>query len=485
MKPSVGLSRFDIPPQIKALMACEQVAFKQPGYKFHSCCQLHAKPCNQALIDPVIPSFREIFMKNSISNYSLSRKQSIVISADPGPLAWSILLRSISMVLPKCLWYLRCTISYLCLIAFLVSGIGVASTSAATSSSASSVNTTSLAPRSPALVSSGTGQGSGTTLPDLFTGTMSHSIPIEVPPGRKGMDPGLSLDYRSNNGNGWVGVGWELEIGAIERSSQFGVSYTGDNYVLRIGGSTIDLTNVSTGEYSARIEGGFSRIRKLNAADGQPYWEITDNKGTRYLFGQTSDSRQDNRAKCSAFLCPRVIFGSPNQIFRWALDHVEDPHGNFMTVTYTKDRGQIYPEQIDYAGGASLSPTHSINFILESRTDTPTLYTSGFGVTTGYRLKTIEVFASGDRIRKYDLEYRNSARTARSILASVRQYGQDGLTQLPAQTLTWSQNLNLITQDWSTSPFQAIENRPDGHEAIIIGDFNTDGKVDVAHSRSG
>jgi hypothetical protein len=122
-------------------------------------------------------------------------------------------------------------------------------------------------------------------LPDLFTGTMSYSVPIEVPPGRKGMDPGLSLGYRSNNGNSWVGVGWELELGAIERASQFGVSYDGDSYVLRIGGATIDLVNVGSNEYRAKIESSFSRVWKMNAADGRPYWEVIDTTGTRYLFG--------------------------------------------------------------------------------------------------------------------------------------------------------------------------------------------------------
>jgi len=153
------------------------------------------------------------------------------------------------------------------------------------------------APAFPAPGLQGGKGGSGTALPDLFTGTMNYSVPIEVPPGRKGMDPGLSFDYRSNNGNGWVGVGWELELGAIERSAQFGVLYTGDNYVFRIGGSSIDLVNVGSNEYRAKIEGGdFTRVRKLNAVDGRPYWEATDKTGTRYLFGQTTASRQDDPA---------------------------------------------------------------------------------------------------------------------------------------------------------------------------------------------
>lgn len=110
--------------------------------------------------------------------------------------------------------------------------------------------------------SAGGASGGGTALPDLFTGTMSHSIPIEVPPGRKGMDPGLALTYRSGSGDGWLGVGWELEAGAIERRTKWGVCYSCDDYLFRMAGATIDLVNVAAGEYRAKVEEGFSRIRK-------------------------------------------------------------------------------------------------------------------------------------------------------------------------------------------------------------------------------
>ncbi|MFZ3209732.1 MAG: SpvB/TcaC N-terminal domain-containing protein [Geobacteraceae bacterium] len=62
--------------------------------------------------------------------------------------------------------------------------------------------------------------GSDATLPDLFSGVSSYKFQIELPSGRNGMTPELSLSYRSNNGNGWTGVGWDMEIGAIERSSK-------------------------------------------------------------------------------------------------------------------------------------------------------------------------------------------------------------------------------------------------------------------------
>ena len=59
--------------------------------------------------------------------------------------------------------------------------------------------------------SSGTyGVGSTSVTPDLFSGALMHTIPIEVVPGRHGLQPSVALLYRSTNGNGQVGVGWEL-----------------------------------------------------------------------------------------------------------------------------------------------------------------------------------------------------------------------------------------------------------------------------------
>jgi hypothetical protein len=185
--------------------------------------------------------------------------------------------------------------------------------------------------------SSGTyGVGSVTVQPDLFTGALLHTIPIEVAPGRHGMQPSLALLYRSANGNGQVGVGWELSTNSIERRQKDGLHYDGDDYVLRAGGSAVDLVKIAPGEYRAKFESTFQRIRQFISGDNAnvAYWEVTDRSGTRYLYGETAAARQDNPLDAT-------------RVFRWALDRVQDTNGNYMSLAYTKSTGEIYLSRID------------------------------------------------------------------------------------------------------------------------------------------
>jgi hypothetical protein len=57
------------------------------------------------------------------------------------------------------------------------------------------------------------------SLPDamLFTGAATYSYPIDVPPGRAGLAPQIALTYNSQAKNGWLGVGWTLDMGSIQK----------------------------------------------------------------------------------------------------------------------------------------------------------------------------------------------------------------------------------------------------------------------------
>ena len=370
---------------------------------------------------------------------------------------------------------LRNTLFVVCVLSFLVAGF---TAFAEDTGGGDSGKTTGKVAISGSEVSA-----SDTPLPDLFTGTMSYNIPLEVPAGRKGVDPGLALTYRSSNGDGWLGVGWELEMGAIERSIRNGVDYNGNEYILRAPGGASELVKISDSEYRAKIEGNFIRFIKSGV-----YWEATDRKGIRYRFGYYDSTRQ--------------YLDSAN-VFKWCLDRIEDPNGNYISISYSKDAGQIYLDEIDYTGNDTDAPrlyaTNYVKFILEARDDAPNMYTTNFQVTTGKRLKTIEMFANNAMFKKYELTYianpssgaLYSPTSSRSLLGIVTEYGSDGKSKPPI-TLQYAQlntsatglygirsgteTVELDTTTWNggPSPGLPIDNK------CLPGDFNGDGKEDIA-----
>ncbi len=330
-------------------------------------------------------------------------------------------------------------------------------------------------------LSGGSDSGSGGgTMPDLSTGTYSYSFPIEVPAGRKGMDPGLALVYRSTNGNGWVGMGWELEVGSIERNTKNGVDYDKDEYVLRLGGSAMELVKVATDEYRTKIESGFLRIQKNSNT-----WLVTDKNGMRYTFGQLSILRQDD---------PSNMWW----IFKWCLNAIEDPNGNYMAFSYSKPStdgnldGEIYLSRIDYTGNSrtGVLPTNSIILYPEVRPDIYPHYTPQFEVYTRYRLKTIAAYANQHLTRAYKLSYQLSGSTARSLLTSIQQFDKNASitsdgdvagVALPAVTFIYPVDSNGITEDVRTTT------APNWGAALYtwVGDFNGDGKADIATANPG
>src|SRR4030042_6055999 len=75
------------------------------------------------------------------------------------------------------------------------------------------------------------------------TGAANASIPIEVPPGRNGVAPNLALSYNSNMGNGWIGGGWSLGLGEIQRSTKRGVKYFTNDFVFVMNGASSELAD--------------------------------------------------------------------------------------------------------------------------------------------------------------------------------------------------------------------------------------------------
>src|SRR5262249_49440797 len=149
-----------------------------------------------------------------------------------------------------------------------------------------------------------------------------------TPPGRNGVQPEIGLVYDSDrvNTNGWLGVGWDLELPSIEVDTRFGVPRydgTSETYLL----DAPMLTPNRDGTSSRGVEGRFDRIERKGTGPSDFSWEVTDKAGTRFIYGLSAAARLAD---------PRGGTHAPN-IFKWRLESVQDPFGNFMSISYAHD----------------------------------------------------------------------------------------------------------------------------------------------------
>ncbi len=340
------------------------------------------------------------------------------------------------------------------------------------------------------------GSGGALTTVDmsLFTGSVATSIPIEIPPGRKGMAPHLALKYNNYQKTGWVGVGWTLDMGSIQRSTKWGLTYNDQyaGYVAAIDGASEELVPRSdwgTNYYGSRVEGAVSKYYFNTSTGG---WEVTALNGTKYYYGSTRASRQDFAYCPPGLSC--IPESGPIYTFKWCLDKVVDPNGNYMTVSYHKPDGNIYLDQIQYAGNGSTAPTNRVEFHRMSAASGDGIqYFTGFAVQTTQLLQYIDIYASDSFVRRYALGYDSSEYAHHWLLTSVTQYGNDGITHLPVTTFEYNPS---VAQDvrftgagtpnnfpvWSITPGAGATQTKLSTDPTrtIQGDFNGDGLTDLA-----
>ncbi|HKV12820.1 MAG TPA: SpvB/TcaC N-terminal domain-containing protein, partial [Thermoanaerobaculia bacterium] len=273
-------------------------------------------------------------------------------------------------------------------------------------------------------------------------GTANLSFPLTVPPGRQGLQPDLAVSYSSGPANGWLGVGWDLPLPAIEVSTLFGVprydpAHETETYLLD-GQQLAPVASPATPRaaervFTRRVEGGFERIVRHGSKPTDFWWEVTDKSGVHFIYGRNEQARLSSRTPIL-----------PKNIFRWHLEQVVDPHGNTVDYTYRTDKSesgasgepwvQIYPESISYTGSPQGGAQYRVDFNFEDgRPDLQSTGQPGFKVVTRQRLQSVDVLARGARVRRYAFFYRTENLAAgffKSLLTSIAVLGEDGETEL-------------------------------------------------------
>ncbi len=207
----------------------------------------------------------------------------------------------------------------------------------------------------------------------ISNGVANYSIPLDLPDGINGAQPGLSINYSSQGGTGTLGIGWGLGgLSAItlrrhehapdgekkgidlHSTTEPPMNY-GDFWVneysldgqplVRIGGG---LEFRTLYESHQRIEFITAEGTSANRTDG--YFKITTKEGTQLFYGEETYGTGDpGTGPARLYLQPQA--GEPGTTVAWYLERVTDPYGYSVKYLY-KDNpngGEKVIDRILYA----------------------------------------------------------------------------------------------------------------------------------------
>jgi RHS repeat-associated protein len=312
---------------------------------------------------------------------------------------------------------------------------------------------------------------------DKNTGALNTTFPIDIPPGRNGLQPNLDLVYNSQNsqqGN-IFGEGWSISIPYVERLNKTGVDQLYSTSTLNYFTSSLDGELVATttvtstaSSYVARIENGTFNQYAFSSSSDQ--WTMTDKNGMQYVFGSTSDSQQSDPNNAA-------------HVYKWMLKQVTDTNGNSILYYYFNDSGQIYPSSTVYTNTSSTTGIFSVNFLRASSTDNATSTATGFAVNSNYRVSEIDVNVSSTWVRKYVLNYTTGDNGYTTLLHSVTESGENASgtavteptstftyqTQTPGWTSssTWNPPVSFVSNGGVDNGYRLADLLGNGLEDII------------------
>jgi RHS repeat-associated protein len=292
------------------------------------------------------------------------------------------------------------------------------------------------------------------------TGALNYAVPIQVPKGRNGLQPDLSLTYSSAAGEGAFGIGWKIDFPFVERSTIRGVpQYTTSD--LMNSSEDGELVPTGGGGYRPLIDKSQSWYAYQTTGDS---WTRLQGNGLVHTFGGRSDARIVNASGT----------------FQWLISTTQDSFGNRVEYFYTQNEGQTYLSQVKYVftDGTLTSNLYSIQFTYGARSDVLTGYKSTYPVTTALLCTDIRV-ESHVLIRHYKLGYDQTPNGKLSRLKTVDLFGTDDTTQYPTVTFTYSQE--QAPQGNTSQQFQFNSSFPQSfaNPIVTFADLNGDSIPDI------
>lgn len=331
------------------------------------------------------------------------------------------------------------------------------------------------------------------------TGEYTYALPLDVPAGRAGMAPDLSVTYGHRGGAGLLGVGFSLQgLSSVSRCSK---TVQSDGFA---DGVDFDATD-------AFCWNGL-RMRPVNGvpngADGAEY-RTDDETFTRVVsYGDdglgpslfrawTRDGHVLDYQPVSAM---RVLGGpvsgltTPEEMgdvrFVWLLATEKDRYGNVVKYHYDVDHETEFPYAVEYhlseieytAKEGGDEGRRKVTFDYVDRPDTGFVYESGVRTKSTKLLWRVNMLAPevpGGPIGlawQYTFNYLSSLVTSRSLLATITKTDRDGVG-LWNKTFEWADGAKPQFEE-VVFPIQGGPGALDVFTLQVL-DANGDGKDDV------
>ncbi|MGI2184074.1 SpvB/TcaC N-terminal domain-containing protein [Shewanella oncorhynchi] len=276
-------------------------------------------------------------------------------------------------------------------------------------------------------------------------GQASYHIPIDLPPGRDGVQPSVSLSYNSQGGNGILGVGWSLNAGSS--ISRCGATFAQDGFTRAVtfsastdrlcldGQRLIAISGTyGTGntEYRTEMDSFVKVVQHGNINDSNSSFTVYKPDGNSATYGANANSR--------------FVPSGLSTVLSWKVTQESYSNGA-NTIDYEYDgntTGEHLLSSIFYTGGNGALGDRVIDFIYEIRPDASEGYFSGGLIVEQRRAKSINIRASKlESLLEYNISYKQSNYSGRSIVDSIELCSAE-INCVSATNFTWADRENKI-----------------------------------------
>lgn len=312
-------------------------------------------------------------------------------------------------------------------------------------------------------------------------GIASYSIPVQLPPGRNGMQPSVSLNYSSRGGNGLAGQGWSLAAGGsihrcagnwgIDQENARSATYTSADK-LCLNGDRLMLASGTYGEsgavYYPERDLSIKVVQSGGIQSSTSKFAVYHADGRTSYFGEDANSRD---------------LSSSNIVRSWNITRQLDVYANNITYNYLNSGGAQYLESIYYTGQNTSDGDRRVKLNYEARPDLSAGYSASDLVKHTQRLASIETYVGAAKVAAYDLSYGSISEPAEltNLNLSARKSFLQQITltrsgkQAKVTDIQWNP-ISGVLSGISGNPWMTL---PTGtHKFLAHADYDGDGVID-------